>query len=100
MELGRYAIGEGMTLSLAARANPRRSEEHTSELQSLMSLSYALFCLKKKKNYITHQITKIYLNFNLTTNTIIKRNTTNSSNTLYTHHIRHSHTPVMTYICI
>src|SRR3546814_2842175 len=27
----------------------RRSEEHTSELQSLMRLSYAVFCLKKKK---------------------------------------------------
>src|SRR3546814_6307911 len=28
----------------------KRSEEHTSELQSLMSLSYAVFCLKKKKH--------------------------------------------------
>src|SRR3546814_1859822 len=28
---------------------PRRSEEHTSELQSLMRTSYAVFCLKKKK---------------------------------------------------
>src|SRR3546814_8670869 len=28
----------------------RRSEEHTSELQSLMSISYAVFCLKKKKS--------------------------------------------------
>src|SRR3546814_7853819 len=31
-----------------------RSEEHTSELQSLMRISYAVFCLKKKKNN-THQ---------------------------------------------
>src|SRR3546814_3571582 len=31
----------------------RRSEEHTSELQSLLRISYAVFCLKKKKN-ITH----------------------------------------------
>src|SRR3546814_2340165 len=31
-----------------------RSEEHTSELQSLMRISYAVFCLKKKKNrYLT-----------------------------------------------
>src|SRR3546814_2365639 len=30
----------------------RRSEEHTSELQSLMRISYAVFCLKKKKNKI------------------------------------------------
>src|SRR3546814_9988855 len=29
---------------------PRRSEEHTSELQSLMRISYAVFCLKKKNN--------------------------------------------------
>src|SRR3546814_9832845 len=28
-----------------------RSEEHTSELQSLMRISYAVFCLKKKKKY-------------------------------------------------
>src|SRR3546814_6694097 len=32
-----------------ARAGVPRSEEHTSELQSLMRLSYAVFCLKKKK---------------------------------------------------
>src|SRR3546814_4618680 len=30
-------------------AGQRRSEEHTSELQSLMRISYAVFCLKKKK---------------------------------------------------
>src|SRR3546814_4476323 len=32
-----------------------RSEEHTSELQSLMRISYAVFCLKKKKQAKTHQ---------------------------------------------
>src|SRR3546814_8770693 len=32
----------------------RRSEEHTSELQSLMRISSAVFCLKKKKNIQTH----------------------------------------------
>src|SRR3546814_1472086 len=32
------------------RRTQRRSEEHTSELQSLMRISYAVFCLKKKKN--------------------------------------------------
>src|SRR3546814_8135650 len=31
-----------------------RSEEHTSELQSLMRISYAVFCLKKKKNKMRH----------------------------------------------
>src|SRR3546814_6963035 len=34
-----------------------RSEEHTSELQSLMRISYAVFCLKKKKN--THSKLKL-----------------------------------------
>src|SRR3546814_3593690 len=34
-----------------APASPARSEEHTSELQSLMRISYAVFCLKKKNNH-------------------------------------------------
>src|SRR3546814_9636765 len=34
-----------------------RSEEHTSELQSLMRISYAVFCLKKKKNTHTDRYT-------------------------------------------
>src|SRR3546814_1750569 len=34
------------------RHQRRRSEEHTSELQSLMRISYAVFCLKKKKKKI------------------------------------------------
>src|SRR3546814_1563618 len=33
----------------AVHVQPSRSEEHTSELQSLMRISYAVFCLKKKK---------------------------------------------------
>src|SRR3546814_945416 len=38
--------------------NQRRSEEHTSELQSLMRISYAVFCLKKKKS--ANQIRTVY----------------------------------------
>src|SRR3546814_8990872 len=38
-----------------AMASPARSEEHTSELQSLMRISYAVFCLKKKKQDINNQ---------------------------------------------
>src|SRR3546814_5706605 len=38
----------------------QRSEEHTSELQSLMRISYAVFCLKKKTIQTTHRIDKIY----------------------------------------
>src|SRR3546814_2869650 len=34
--------------------DPLRSEEHTSELQSLMRISYDVFCLKKKKNKKKH----------------------------------------------
>src|SRR3546814_3084874 len=38
----------------------KRSEEHTSELQSLMRISYAVFCLKKK-NYINQHNTSLYI---------------------------------------
>src|SRR3546814_4281335 len=36
----------------------RRSEEHTSELQSLMRISYAVFCLNKKNKLLRHQTKK------------------------------------------
>src|SRR3546814_992020 len=42
-----YRIGS--TLWVNRPENGARSEEHTSELQSLMRISYAVFCLKKKK---------------------------------------------------
>src|SRR3546814_5408390 len=45
-----YDIAEDHGGSLA-RAFAARSEEHTSELQSLMRISYAVFCLKKKTKY-------------------------------------------------
>src|SRR3546814_2014130 len=48
--------GLGVGVDVAAP----RSEEHTSELQSLMRISYAVFCLKKKKN-------KIIINLNTST---------------------------------
>src|SRR3546814_1201289 len=37
-----------------------RSEEHTSELQSLMRISYAVFCLKKKKKKQTNRSTRLH----------------------------------------
>src|SRR3546814_6389977 len=42
-------IGDGPVHALVnnAAVSPKRSEEHTSELQSLMRISYAVFCLKK-----------------------------------------------------
>src|SRR3546814_2303723 len=45
--------------------NARRSEEHTSELQSLMRISYAVFCLKKKKKTKTpHSLPKKQISYN------------------------------------
>src|SRR3546814_18898307 len=46
----RFVSGHGQEAPVTSTyACPRRSEEHTSELQSLMRISYAVFCLKKKK---------------------------------------------------
>src|SRR3546814_9548977 len=41
-----------------AAASSQRSEEHTSELQSLMRISYAVFCLKKKKKKLSTKQSK------------------------------------------
>src|SRR3546814_3407356 len=46
--LGDSAQGLGAALERSAGIKGFRSEEHTSELQSLMRISYAVFCLKKK----------------------------------------------------
>src|SRR3546814_16743953 len=40
----------GLHLPMSAAQGGNRSEEHTSELQSLMRISYAVFCLKKKNS--------------------------------------------------
>src|SRR3546814_2542828 len=47
---GESGCGSGGALAMTAPMDVR-SEEHTSELQSLMRISYAVFCLKKKKNH-------------------------------------------------
>src|SRR3546814_16868136 len=47
--VGTAMAGEQATAGDMERAVVGRSEEHTSELQSLMRISYAVFCLKKKK---------------------------------------------------
>src|SRR3546814_8209325 len=44
--------------SIVRHARPQRSEEHTSELQSLMRISYAVFCLKKKNQHSISQLHK------------------------------------------
>src|SRR3546814_10790812 len=45
----------------ASFATGMRSEEHTSELQSLMRISYAVFCLKKKKKHNRHTTPYMHL---------------------------------------
>src|SRR3546814_6650197 len=42
------SVADNLGRALAAIGEEQRSEEHTSELQSLMRISYAVFCLKKK----------------------------------------------------
>src|SRR3546814_4982210 len=44
------------------QAPTQRSEEHTSELQSLMRISYAVFCLKKKKINRSKHISYVHMN--------------------------------------
>src|SRR3546814_8701176 len=46
----RIAVGPAACRQSPGALGQLRSEEHTSELQSLMRISYAVFCLKKKKN--------------------------------------------------
>src|SRR3546814_6143011 len=50
---------------LVADGLQRRSEEHTSELQSLMRISYAVFCLKKKQFLTFYLFISSYLSFYL-----------------------------------
>src|SRR3546814_3517722 len=52
-----FALDDAGLAAVNARrvtATADRSEEHTSELQSLMRISYAVFCLKKNKTNINH----------------------------------------------
>src|SRR3546814_10909901 len=50
------AIGQlGQGAAISSHHVLSRSEEHTSELQSLMRISYAVFCLKKKTSINSHQ---------------------------------------------
>src|SRR3546814_7671046 len=45
-------------IGIIAERDPARSEEHTSELQSLMRISYAVFCLKQKKHTSVQKMLK------------------------------------------
>src|SRR3546814_10649646 len=50
VDVGRRDLDHALVVDVDLGAGLGRSEEHTSELQSLMRTSYAVFCLKKKKN--------------------------------------------------
>src|SRR3546814_1751005 len=65
---GLFCVSVRPSPLLAFAVAAGRSEEHTSELQSLMRISYAVFCLKKKKN------TKVKLRSKETTETKKKSN--------------------------
>src|SRR3546814_4381684 len=52
--MAKKKVWKGSSGLTGCMASACRSEEHTSELQSLMRISYAVFCLKKKKNKSSH----------------------------------------------
>src|SRR3546814_9215784 len=60
LDTGEHALWWQLTAEFLSIASAFRSEEHTSELQSLMRISYAVFCLKKKhkKKTRTHKSTE------------------------------------------
>src|SRR3546814_7966779 len=62
-----HQAGRGARLHDGGRP-PARSEEHTSELQSLMRISYAVFCLKKKTKQKKKKITHLKRYYTTTTN--------------------------------
>src|SRR3546814_8293176 len=68
-------LGNSMSgmLCMPSRENATRSEEQTSELQSLMRISYAVFCLKKKNTELVHKNRQHSHNINspTTTTTVI-----------------------------
>src|SRR3546814_8436911 len=80
--------GPGISAGHETHGTPRRarSEEHTSELQSLMRISYAVFCLKKKKvNNLRHRngnISDVTTKSQSCTHTTTKNETYNSSSTV------------------
>src|SRR3546814_10711452 len=60
-----FSVGPGQRSAARGAGQTRfRSEEHTSELQSLMRISYAVFCLKKKKNKYKNTNNNIYKTIN------------------------------------
>src|SRR3546814_10309110 len=73
-----------LNLERLQRENPTkfRSEEHTSELQSLMRISYAVFCLKKKNSIHVQNLIHKILEYNMSNkkNTKIRENSKRTMN--------------------
>src|SRR3546814_3361431 len=82
---GGYSNGHGRRHARQYLSSRNRSEEHTSELQSLMRISYAVFCLKKKKTKTnkqnTHAEIKMYICRDIRTKTQHKYRTKRSAHT-------------------
>src|SRR3546814_4959322 len=99
LNLADYFRAQGMNYRLlafekseevAAAYAAGRSEEHTSELQSLMRISYAVFCLKKKKAKKTSTNAAYIITYNNTcTNNIILRITISEIAYLKSRHLIH-----------
>src|SRR3546814_2047992 len=76
-----FPLGSPATAGRPVTASPSRtkqrirSEEHTSELQSLMRISYAVFCLKKNKQHTTVNSTITTTRHNLHINKITTNHT-------------------------
>src|SRR3546814_4924969 len=79
LRLRQWRIGAGLL--------NRRSEEHTSELQSLMRSSYAVFCLKKKTDVIITTIMTTIQKRNLTDSMSNSQNNTKLKATQTSHNI-------------
>src|SRR3546814_1273709 len=79
-EDGVAMVGPSAQRTISAGDRPRRSEEHTSELQSLMRISYAVFCLKTKKQKSPQQ----QLSTHLETTTHMTQISTTHNNTTST----------------
>src|SRR3546814_4802456 len=87
-DLPDWLLGEGLAIRAGEDGRPpsgagRRSEEHTSELQSLMRISYAVFCLKKKNpiqpQYTQEKATKLKEEYRLQISTTLLHTRRNQS---------------------
>src|SRR3546814_4938657 len=74
----RCGRGRNPTLRTGRGGRGKRSEEHTSELQSLMRISYAVFCLKKKK-----KTTRPKIQTTKTRNIMYRKSNTNDTTSRY-----------------